>query len=65
MDTDTTCLDAGVACNFAASASEGGAATSGDSATDFFSTGQIEEPRIADAIARDREVDTHKKRGKS
>ena len=31
-------------------------ATSGDSATGFFSTGQIEEPRIADAIARDAEV---------
>jgi len=62
---DATCLDPGVTCNFAASTSEGGAATtaitattveSGDSATSFFSTGQIEEPRIADEIARDAEV---------
>jgi len=56
VDTDTTCLDAGVACNFAASASEGGAAITGDSATGFFSAGQIEEPRIADEIARDTEM---------
>jgi hypothetical protein len=28
VDTDTTCLDAGVTCNFAGSSSEGGAATS-------------------------------------
>ena len=47
VDTDTTCLDAGVACLFAASASEGGAATSGDSATDFFSSGTIEDARLS------------------
>jgi hypothetical protein len=33
-------------------------AASGDSATGFFATGQIEEPRIADEIARDAEVFT-------
>jgi subtilisin-like proprotein convertase family protein len=60
--TDTTCLDGSVNCNFAASATEGGAALSavsaqsGDSATGFFPAGQIEEPRIADEIARDSEV---------
>lgn len=56
IDTDTTCLDAGVDCHFAASDSESGAALSGDSATAFFSSGQIEEPRITDEIARDSEV---------
>ena len=55
-DTDTTCLDAGVDCHFAASDSESGAALSGDSATAFFSSGQVEEPRVADEIARDSEV---------
>lgn len=44
-DADTTCLDAGVACNFAASSSEGGAALTGDSATAFFAAGQIEAAR--------------------
>ena len=47
VDTDTTCLDAGVACLFAASASEGGAAASGDSATAFFSSGTIEDARLS------------------
>jgi hypothetical protein len=59
QDTDTTCLEGGVVCNFAASSSEGGAATmaeSGDSAAGFFSQGHIEEPRIADEIARDVEL---------
>jgi hypothetical protein len=56
VDEDTTCLDGGVVCNFAAAASEGGAAMFGDSATGFFAFGQIEEPRISDEIARDSEV---------
>lgn len=42
---DTTCLDAGVDCLFAASATEGGAASSGDSATAFFSAGTLEHER--------------------
>lgn len=46
VDTDTTCLDAGVSCLFAASASEGGAAATGDSATAFFSAGTIEVARL-------------------
>ena len=44
---DTTCLDAGVDCLFAASASEGGAASSGDTATAFFPTGTLEDARLS------------------
>jgi subtilisin-like proprotein convertase family protein len=52
VDTDTTCT--GASCdgtNFA-----NVTAVAGDSATAFFSAGQIEEPRIASEIARDSEV---------
>lgn len=49
-DTDTTCNDVGVTCLFAGSSTEGGAAATGDSATAFFSTGEIEDARVVDAL---------------
>lgn len=57
-------LAAMLAFNYAGSSSEGGAATSaetaetGDSATAFFSTGTLEDARIAASIARDSEIPT-------
>ncbi len=52
-----TCVSSGeVDFNYAAGATKGGAATSGDSATAFFSTGTLEDERIASTIARDSEV---------
>jgi hypothetical protein len=54
--SDSTCLDPGVICNFAASTSEGGAAISGDSASGFFATGRIEKERIDDALTTDAEL---------
>ncbi len=52
-----TCVSSGeVDFNYAAGATKGGAATSGDSATAFFSTGTIEDARIASTIARNSEV---------
>lgn len=52
VDTDTTCLDAGVACNFAGSASEGGSATSA-AAVGTDAVGQIADVAaiIKDGIA--------------
>lgn len=47
-----------VAFNYAASASEGGAATTGDSAASFFSTGTFEDARLDSTITRDSEWNT-------
>jgi hypothetical protein len=47
---DTTCLDAGVDCLFASSASEGGAAETGDNASGFFAAGALEAARGGTAI---------------
>ena len=52
VDTDTTCLDAGVACLFAAAASEGGAAT------DLDCTGCVSATEVAADVATQAELDS-------